>query len=230
MHVALVALGPSSLQYVQTVEAHGGRHAFCDKVWTVNSFGNVLDCDLIWHMDDVRVQEARAAAKPTGKIAGMLRWLKAHRGAPVMTSRAHPEYPTLIAYPLEDVLNTCPTLYFNSTPAYAIAYAIHIGVKQLSLFGLDYTWPNAHEAERGRACVEYWLGRAMQRGMIIRIGDHSTLMDSNTSEAEKFYGYDTVDVAVSVDGNRVIVTQSERQITPSAADIEARYDHSKPLH
>jgi hypothetical protein len=53
-----------------------------------------------------------------------------------------------------------PDAYFNSTAAYAVAYAIHMGVKKISVFGMDFTYPNAHDAEKGRACVEFWLGIA----------------------------------------------------------------------
>jgi hypothetical protein len=38
-------------------------------------------------------------------------------------------------------------------------------VKKISLFGMDFTYPNAHDAEKGRACVEFWLGIAAARGI-----------------------------------------------------------------
>jgi hypothetical protein len=48
------------------------------------------------------------------------------------------------------VINSCGIAYFNNTAAYAVAYAVHIGVKKITLFGCDYTYPNAHDAEKGR--------------------------------------------------------------------------------
>jgi hypothetical protein len=43
-------------------------------------------------MDDVRIQEIRAAARPESNIATMLGWMRKHPG-PIYTSRLHPDYP-----------------------------------------------------------------------------------------------------------------------------------------
>src|SRR5574337_39158 len=110
-------------------------------------------------MDDVRIQQIRADAAPASNIAQMLRWMRRH-DKPILSSRAHPDYPSLVEFPLADVLTDHPQGYFNSTAAYAVAYAIHLGVEKLSCFGCDYTYPNAHDAEKGRACMEFWLGIA----------------------------------------------------------------------
>jgi hypothetical protein len=227
MHIAIVALGPSSLQYIQMVESLGGRHAYCDQTWVINTYGNVLDHDLVFHMDDVRVQEIRAKANPTGKIARMLEWLKTHH-KPVVTSRTHPDYPALEAFPLEAVVNTFGSIYFNNTAAYAIALALFRGARTLSLFGIDFTWPNAHEAEKGRACCEYWLGRAQALGVQLHIADSSTLMDSSAPFENRLYGYDTlhVDLAINDGKARIKFTPKPDDQLPTAAEIEHRYDHS----
>ena len=208
------------------MEGLGGRHAFCDEVWGVNSYGDVLACDRIFHMDDVRVQEQRAANNP--KIANMLAYLKV-TSIPVYTSRSHPDYPATQDYPLEDVINACGTDYFNCTPAYAIAYAIYLGAKRISLFGLDFTWPNSYDAEQGRACCEYWIGRAMQRDIKVFVVNTSTLMDANVERNLRHYGYDTLDVDVSFDGGkaRVTTTPRDKGTIPTADEVERRYDHSK---
>jgi hypothetical protein len=161
-HVAILGMGPSLAQYMAIVRGLCGRSAYCDEVWAINGLGDVFQCDRIFHMDDVRIQEIRAAAAPESNIANMLRWLKKHPG-PVMTSRAHPDYPGLVEFPLEDVINDLGFAYLNNTAAYAVAYAIHLGVKKISLYGCDFTYANAHDAEKGRACVEYWLGFAKAR-------------------------------------------------------------------
>lgn len=222
MHVSIVALGPSSLSYVQMMEGLGGRHAFCDEVWGINSYGDVLACDRVFHMDDVKVQEQRSANNP--KIGRMIESLKRFSG-PVVTSRAYPDYPNFVAYPLEDVINAVGTPYFNCTPAYAIAYAIYLGVRRISLFGLDFTWPNAHDAEQGRACCEYWVGRAMQRGIEVFVCNTSSLMDANVPSDLKFYGYDTQRVSVEFADGRARVSLSPKDMPPTE-EIERRYDHS----
>lgn len=226
-HVSIVGLGPSDSAYLDTVKRLGGRKAYCDETWVINAHGQVLDADLVFHMDDVRVQEIRAKARPDTNIARMLDWLKTHPG-PVMTSRAHPDYPGLVEFPLEDVLNKLGYDYFNSTAAYAIAYAIFIGVEKLSLWGFDFTYPSAHDAEKGRGCCEYWIGVAMARGIKIAVPKTSTLLDAYVPADRRLYGYDTVDVKVVEQPDQSVKVEfTERETLPSADEIERAYDHSR---
>ena len=226
-HVAIVGLGPSSKAYFELVKQLGGRRALADETWAINALGDVLACDRIFHMDDVAVQEARAAAKPKSNIARMLEWMRQHPG-PIYTSVVRPGYPGLVPFPLEDVLNAGGVPYFNNTVAYAIAYARFIGVRKLSLYGVDFTRPNIHQGEQGRACCEFWLGLCTADGIEIDLPDATTLMDAcATDEHPWFYGYDGVDLALG-DGpeGAVTVTTTPREL-PSAAEVEHRYDHSR---
>ena len=231
-HVAILGLGPSVSMFFEITKRLGGASGYCDEVWGINALGDVLRCDRIFHMDDVSIQEKRAALDPGNTIDVMVKWLKKHPG-PIYTSVVRPDYPGLVAFPLEDVLNSgydsnggAP--YFNSTAAYAIAFAIHIGVKRISLFGLDYTLPNAHRAEQGRACCEFWLGIAAARGIEITVPAQTSLLDACAPERERLYGYDCVDVHLN-DGpdGRLAVTMTDREDMPTAEEIEARYDHAK---
>ena len=72
MHIAILGLGPSVRQYMELTKRAGGRSAFCTETWGINALGDVFACDRIFHMDDVRIQEIRAAAKPDSNIARML--------------------------------------------------------------------------------------------------------------------------------------------------------------
>ncbi len=229
-HIAILGLGPSVDQYLDYTKRLGGRSAFCDEVWAINALGNVLDCDLVFHMDDIRVQERRAEAAPESNIAAMVRWLK-HSRVPVVTSRAHPDYPALVEFPLEDVLNNLQHDYFNSTAAYAVAMAIHVGATKISCFGFDFTYANSHQAEKGRACVEFWLGVAQERGIKLSMPKTTTLMDAMSERKERLYGYDTVEVIFNVqdDGSLKLDFKPLDEI-PTAAEMEKRYDHSRPVN
>ena len=101
MHIAILGLGPSVRQYLELTKRVGGRRAFCDQTWSINALGDVFASDLIVHMDDVRIQQIRAEAMPQSNIARMLDWLRTTT-VPVVTSRAHPEFPALVEFPLED--------------------------------------------------------------------------------------------------------------------------------
>lgn len=224
--VAILGLGPSLAAYVDLAKRLGARGKLADEIWGINALGDIIACDRIFHMDDVRIQEARAEARPESNIAAMLGWLKRHPG-PIYTSRPHEDYPGLVAYPLADVINSTGYAYFNNTAAYAVAYAVHLGVRKISLFGCDFTYPKAHDAEKGRGCVEWWLGFAAARGIKIAMPPSTSLMDALVPPDERLYGYDTVRVQLRERGGRTRVKFLPREEIPTADEIEDRYDHSQ---
>ncbi|RWK12528.1 hypothetical protein [Mesorhizobium sp.] len=230
-HVVILGLGPSVMAYLELTKRLGARRAYSDEVWGINALGDIIQCDRVFHMDDVKVQELRAANRPDGNIAAMIKALKQHPG-PVYTSVVRDGYPGFVPFPLAEVLSgrydSNGTPYFNSTAAYAIAFAIHIGVKRISLFGIDYTLPNVHSGERGRACCEFWLGIAAARGIAVSVPEQTSLLDACAPERELLYGYDCVDVDIEAapDG-AILVSMAERAEQPTAEDIERRYDHTK---
>lgn len=227
-HVAILGLGPSVGSYLSMARGLGGRCKLADEVWAINALGDVFGCDRIFHMDDVRIQEIRAAAQPESNIAAMLGWMKRHPG-PIYTSRPHPDYPGLVAFPFEQVINDLKYPYFSSTVAYATALAIHEGWDEISWYGVDFTYPDRHSAEKGRACVEFWMGVAAERGIKLRMPVTTSLMDACVPTRERIYGYDTVDIAIARDANgvaKVTFTERPRDQWPGAEEIEARYDHS----
>jgi hypothetical protein len=225
-HISIIGLGPSSAEYLDICKRLGGRHQYCDETWAINALGDVLACDVIFHMDDVRVQELRAEADPESNIAAMIKWMHTYKGT-IVTSRAHPDYPSLVEFPLEEVINEHPQAYFNSTAAYAVAGAIHSGATKISLFGCDFTYPNAHQAEKGRACVEFWLGIAAAKGIQIAMPKTTSLMDAMHPFAERFYGFDCVDISIKKEKGRIKVGFTNKVELPTAEQIEASYDHNR---
>jgi hypothetical protein len=229
VHIAILGLGPSVKQYLELTKRYGGRRAYCDQTWCINALGDVFACDRIFHMDDVRIQQIRVDAKPDTNIARMLDWLKT-TNIPVVTSRSHPDYQALEEFPLAEVLNRFPLGYFNNTAPYAIAYALYIGATKISLFGMDYTYDNVVDAEKGRACVEFWLGVAAEMGVEIALPRTTSLMDAYHDQQDRFYGYDTLNLEFGRDAQGVLVVKkSEKESLPTAEQIEASYDHSRPI-
>lgn len=226
--VAILGLGLSLLSYVNLAKGLGARRRIAEETWGINAVGDTIACDRVFHMDDVRIQQVRAEADPQNNIAAMLIWLKTHPG-PIYTSQTHPDYPGLVEYPLAAVLDSCAgQQYMNSTAACAIAYAIHIGVKKIMCFGMDFTLPNSYHAEQGKACVEFWLGFARARGINIACPKESSLLDACEPFERRVYGYDAVDLKITCgsDGKHA-VTMTPRDVLPSAEEIERRYDHSR---
>ncbi len=221
--IAILGLGPSLASYSDLVKRLGGRSARFDEVWGVNALGDVYACDRVFHMDDVRIQARRAEAMPRSNIAVMHTWLKEHPG-PVYTSHLEPGYKGLVRYPIERIIHDLGIVYFNSTVAYALALAIHEGAQTIALFGMDFTYPNAHHAEKGRACIEFWIGVARSRGIHCTFPKTSSLMDSCYGDDEALYGFRdgyTFEIGTT---NDIVFTPRDEM--PTAEEIEQRYDHS----
>lgn len=227
MRVAIVGMGPSARQFLELCKRHGGRRALYDEVWGINAIGDVFACDKVFHMDDVRIQEIRVQAQPDSNIAQMLKWLKTYSGE-VITSRAHPDYPCLKEFPLAEAVSAVREGYFNSTAAYAVAYAA-LGfagpVESLACYGMDFSYRNAHGAEKGRACAEFWLGIAVSQGIKLHFPRTTSLFDACEPIEQRFYGYDTLQLEFKEEGEQVTIKRTERETLPTAAEIEARYDH-----
>jgi hypothetical protein len=192
--VAIVAMGLSSQSYIISAAGQGTRRIF-DEVWGINVMGDLLQCDRVFLMDHIQ------NFKTDGNIPEHLQhgyddFLRRCR-VPVYTSEANSDYPCTVDFPLEEVINDLKFSYLNNTVAYAIGYAIYLGVKDLYLFGCDYNYNNGIDGcEPGRACVEFLLGIAASRGIKLHVAESSSLLD--TDLANTLYGY-PYEVSVSVD-------------------------------
>jgi len=223
-HIALLGMGPSVDAFVDHTKRMGGASAYCDEVWGVNGIGDVIRCVRVFHMDDIRVQIARAEARPRSNIANMVRWMRKHPG-PIYSCHTSQDFPGIVRFPIEDVVKETGEAYFNSTVAYAAALAIYAGVSRLSVFGCDYSYEHSHHAERGRACLEYWLAIAKHRGIRLSIPAQTSLLDAIEGPDALFYGW--------CDGHKVRLNDDmslsiEPKPLPSVDEIERRYDHTRP--
>lgn len=217
MRIAIVAMGASSRAYVNQCSAAGKRKF--DEVWVINVLGSILKHDLLFHMDDCRLQERRA--EKNEMVAGMMEWLKDEK---FFTSKVYPEYPGAMKYPLEEVANAVGGLYFNSTCAYALGYAIYKRVDHISLYGMDFSYPDLHKAESGRACIEYLIGKANGKGIPVEVPKISTLMDANQNQL--LYGYDAYNVSKEVVDGKLKLSFEDKDL-PSVEEIENRYDRGE---
>lgn len=170
--VAIVALGPSNHDYVA---ASCSKKGFlnADEVWLVNSAINIFKGDKCFIMDDLKRCEKRFP-----EWGSRLR----STGMPIITSRAYPEFPTSVAYPIEEVCNHFQDDYMTGTVAYMIAYALLIKVQTLYLFGCDYWYPGSKAVEPGMECVTYFLGIAKERGVDFKIPQSSVLLDAHMTK------------------------------------------------
>ena len=184
--IAIVGLGPSNRDYL-TAAAQKKGAPLIDEVWVVNSAIDVIQADKAFIMDDLK-----RLAHRYPEWAAKLK----HTNVPIITSTAYEAYPTSLSYPIEDVFDTIQDDTFTTTVAYMIAYAIHIKVEEMYLFGCDFWYPNSQAVESGLGAVSYLLGMAKQRGIHFKIPQSSTLLDAHMVYVEDgkvkrpLYGYD----------------------------------------
>ena len=188
--IAILGLGPSIKDYLSET-ARKRNLCHIDEIWGINTSHRAFNCDKIWIMDDLMNM-----SRNYPDWANELRL----ENTPIITCRHYDEFPTSVEYPLEAVCKDFKDDYFSTTVAYMIAYAAHIRVEEMLLFGIDFHYPNAVIVESGSAGVAYWLGRATERGVHYKIPGSSTLLDANMIELDEstnppkakrlLYGYD----------------------------------------
>jgi len=132
-----------------------------EEVWVVNDAGldpcfkdRKVKIDKVFRFDDTDLQF----------LADM------RQQGPIISWREYAD----IKYPIEEIKKEFKTNYFSNTISYMIAYAIYTGVKQLRFFGVDAPYGGIYETERSG--IEYWLGRAEDRGVKCIPGPSSHLL------------------------------------------------------
>jgi hypothetical protein len=180
--VALVSLGVTHQDFVaewlgrDPGDTVWGR----DETWTLNRGALVFRHDLAFVMDYL---DGERAAWP--RYGALL-----HRhDRPIITSVA-PDWPGHVtAYPQEAVRRHFGPGhdYFHNSVPWIVAYAIWCGVRELTLWGCDYTHERSNGREDDRANAEYWVALARAAGMAVLIPETSTLC--NAARGAYHYGY-----------------------------------------
>ena len=205
--IAIIGLGPTMLDWNRANFTYERQHGKPDEVWTLNKGLRTIRADVGFVMDDM-VGEARISASYAQDLADV--------SIPIITSTLDRDvrdlFPNLNlhAYPLAEVQwavgrrvlegvraeVTAEEMYrvgrdvgsylHNSIP-YMLAYAFYIGVKQVALFGCDYTFKGQEAREDDRANTEYWIGMLRGFGMGIQAPHTTTLL--NICQRRSLYGY-----------------------------------------
>ena len=177
--VAIIGLGSSQIDYVIARE----NSKEWDEVWGINSAASVLEVDRLFMMDPAsRFLDSDDAGNQTEVMRKILPKLK----MPIYTCELDPRVPALVEYPLMEVANYSRCAYFNNTVAYTIGFAYWNKVAQIDLFGIDFSYQHSmHFAEAGRACVEFWLSKCIEKGIIVGASPRSAVLLKNPSSSSK---------------------------------------------
>lgn len=137
---------------------------------------------------------------------GMTRWgthytdfLKAKHDFPIYVFDKHPEVQSAVDYPRREVLNRFAPLlqtnegksiaYFTNSISWMIALAIHEGVQEIGLWGVDMAQHGVgllSEYAHQRPSCELWIGIAVGCGIKVQIHQNSDLLKTPYQ-----YGFDT---------------------------------------
>lgn len=180
--VNIIAMGSSRNDFFQAQLMEGRPDILLNaETWTINYMGGQIRCDRIIHVDPVHSYLGHPIVKDMCDFA-------LRDNIPFYTSHLHPRYPNHVMYPFDRVSAVLGGMtYFNTSVAYAIALAIADGYNEIGLFGCDFSYPNVHMAESGRACCEFLMGIGTQRGIKFAVAQSSTLLDMYCKQAP--YGF-----------------------------------------
>jgi hypothetical protein len=214
--IAIVAMGKSHNQFV-LAKTHSQP---IDEVWAINAMAGVIYHDRVFMMDPAsRFLDSDDAGTQTGIMRSVL---ASHPG-PIYTCELDSRCPGLVDFPLNEVMNACGTGYFNNTVAYAIGYGIAAKVAEIHLYGIDFSYKGyVHFAEAGRACCEFLLAKAMERGIKVGIAQGSSLLDTNEPIASKLYGYHRLAEPL------VVGIEDDKFVTKKYSEIKDSLEPQKP--
>ena len=182
-HVAIVALGNSQVDY-----AIGRENSVeWDEVWTINSAAAVYKSDRMFMLDPAsRFFDTEDA----GTQADILKKFLPVCDIPCYTCELDDRVKNAVVYPLKEIIQETKCAYLNNTIPMAIAFAYWHKVGRIDLFGIDYSYRhNMHFAEAGRACVEFWLAKCMEKSILIGCSQRSALLDQSVPLEERIYGF-----------------------------------------
>ena len=219
--VAIIGLGASQIDYVIGRE----NSAVWDEVWCINSSISVFKCDRVFMMDPAsRYLDTEDAGNQTDVMRRLLPDFDP--AIPIYSCELDERVPSVVEYPINDVIGDQKCAYLNTTVAYAIAFALYNKVGHIDLYGMDFSYKhNLHFAEAGRACVEFWVSRCISNGVSVGCSPRSALLDSNVEPHERLYGYHRLDdpllATPDEDGQWLVCKRSQ------FAEAQAQYNFQK---
>ncbi len=233
--VALVCLGPSRNSYIGGCFENDLSDAVCgvDEVWTLNRGVSVFHHDLLFVMDHIQGEADKFPRY------GATLW---KHNKPIITSDDCAGWPNHVhKYPFREIWNWTigalnpmhGDLYHNSV-AYILTYAGYIGVKELRIFGADYSMHSSGVVEDGHPNVAYWVGKLESIGLHVFAPTESSFL--NINQRGWIYGYQNdprripanrarfrAMVGGEPDPDSTALLSGERQVSPAIEGIQA--DH-----
>jgi hypothetical protein len=132
------------------------------EIWGLNQLARFIPRAERWFEIHHRTMFEADVARGTDYLG----WLRAGV-VPTYMLDVLPEFPASVRYPIERVRAYFGREYLTSTPAYMVALAILEGFSHIGVYGIDLIIGREYAWEK--PCLEYWLGQAEARGIVLDI-------------------------------------------------------------
>lgn len=164
-------------------------------LWGMNGFWRAAEPDFaikaaedrykVW-FDIHSIEYTRSYGEKAGFGDAQERWLEERHPFPVFMLDGSATFPSVVRFPIEELIGTVGRDYFTSTVAYALAYALALAldglVQEVGLWGIDLVHDTEYVDQR--PCAEYWCGRLEGAGVKV-----TTHPDSAVLRQRHRYGY-----------------------------------------
>lgn len=169
LKVAIVGMAPSS-----RMEAPFNDPSW--EIWTIsNAYQFLPKWDRYFELHD---PYSRRDRYPT-----LWEFLIKQHGKPIYVNQPCPEIPDAVVFPINDVINRFGGMrYFTNQISYLVAYAIHLGAKEIALYGVDMAQQMQGEASEyayQRPSCEFWLGWAAGAGIKLTVHPKSDILKAS---------------------------------------------------
>lgn len=164
------------------------------ELWAMNGFWRAAAKDFgitatedrysLW-LDMHTVAFTRDYGKRAGFGDAQERWLEQPHPFPIYMLDTDPAFPSVLRYPIEEVIARTGRDYMTSTVAFALAYAMtQPDIAEIGLWGVDLVHDTEYEEQR--PCAEYWIGRLESAGVVVTTHAQSAILRQRYR-----YGYET---------------------------------------
>lgn len=189
--VIILGMGFSMIDFIHQSygnPSHLGEEG--TEIWAINYAGFTFNADVIFNLHDFEDHAHHEVMKAYAKLPN----------TKIVSIRSYDWLPNSWEYPLQEILEDplCGVPYLTNTTAYLIAFAIACRVPEIQIYGCDFDYDEKivqsadGRYERGRANVEFWIGKAVSFGINVTVAPSGTLLNASVvarSGTIEFYGY-----------------------------------------
>ena len=157
-------------------------------VWTMN------DHTMLWQKRTTAVFEMHHDLFDTTFYSDEYKdWIRQPHDFPIYMHETHPEIPASVKFPRAEIAkayggmiqkgNTPIWDFYSSTFPYFLAMALHLGYKQIELFGVDL---DKEERAAHRDSVFFWMGIMTANGVKFTLPEDTPLMEETLYPIKPF--------------------------------------------